>query len=458
METESVQTELLYHVVDAAHLRNIGEQSVSNHVQAILELVKNAYDGDAEHCTVTFHGTRFFDHPLKVEKITIEDDGVGMTYDDLTSSWLRVGTSNKRRNTQSPMYGRRMSGEKGMGHYSTQRLGEKLTVVSNPLMFQARNSSKYQDKTLILDMDWLKYEPGKEFEKIGNVLRPIDLDDPDKHGIKLVITELKDEWTYEDIEKVRLNLGNLMLPPELRTGKKEEFTPELKTEGFELQSTKVESNLMKMAPWKFTSKLRGSTASFEISKIGKDFERIEVKRGKIPIGDAACGDADFTLFYYYGRVQQWAKGVLKPRILGDLLKENCGIKIYMDGVRIMPYGERGNDWVELEKRKIRRYGGKVRNETVVGFVRLSHKNNGNIIETTSRQALVENDAFNALKNEFVLGIIEELETCRSEHEVEKKEITKKLHPKEIAENEIEQLSSFMDGWNISKEQKQIASS
>jgi len=455
-KTESVQTELLNHVVDASHLRNIGEQSVSNHVQAILELVKNAYDGDAEHCTVTFHGTRFFNHPLKIEKITIEDDGIGMTYEDLKSQWLRVGTSNKRSNTQSHLYGRRVSGEKGMGHYSTQRLGEKLTVVSNPLMFQGRISSKHQDKTLVLDRDWLKYEPGEEFEKIGNVLRTVNREVPDKHGIKLVITELKDEWTYEDIEKVRFNLGNLMIPPELRTGKKEEFTPELKTEGFELQNTKIESNLLKIAPWKVSAQLRGNTASYVISKIGKNYERIDVKRDKIAIGNAACGDADFVLFYYYDRVQKWAKGVLKPRILGDLLKENCGIKIYMDGVRIMPYGERGNDWVELEKRKVRRYGGRVRNETLVGLIKLSHKTNRNIIETTSRQALVENDAFNALKEEFVLGIIEELETCRAEHTAEKKETEKELHPKEIAQNEIEQLSSFMEGWNISKEQKQIA--
>jgi len=124
----------------------------------------------------------------------------------------------------------------------------------------------------------------------------------------------------------------------------------------------------------------------------------------------------------------------------------------------MPYGESGNDWVQLEKRKVRRYGGRVRNETVVGFVRLSHKSNRNIIETTSRQALFENDAYNTLKDEFVLGIIEELEACHAEYQTEKKLTEKKLYPKEIAQNEIEQLTSFMEGWNISKEQKQIAAS
>lgn len=451
-----METELLYHSIDAGHLRNIGEQSVSNHVQAILELAKNAYDADADHCTVTFQGTRYFNHPLKIEKITVEDDGIGMTYEDLRSRWLRVGTDYKKRNIESPLLGRRVSGDKGMGHYSAQRLGDKVMLESNPLMYQGREPSKHQDKTLLLSMDWLKYESGKEFNEIGNKLEILDREDSTKHGIKLEITELKDEWTYEDIEKVRLNLGSLMLPPELRTGKREEFTPVLKTVGFDLENTQVESNLFTFAPWKISAHLRDKFATYTISKIGKKGQHIDVKQGRIPMGEAKCGDADFILYYYYGRVQEWAKGVLKPRILGDLLKENCGIKIYMDGIRIMPYGERGNDWVELEKRKVRRYGGRVRNETVVGFVRLSHKNNREIKETASRQALAENEAFNTLKNIFVLETIQELESFRKEYEEQNKEMKKKIHPTEIAQNEIEQLTDYMEVWNISKEQKQLA--
>lgn len=37
-----MSSEYLYHSVDAAHIRNIGEESVSNKIQAVIELVKNA--------------------------------------------------------------------------------------------------------------------------------------------------------------------------------------------------------------------------------------------------------------------------------------------------------------------------------------------------------------------------------------------------------------------------------
>ena len=453
-----MESEILYHSIDAAHLKNIGEHSVSNHIQAILELVKNAYDADSEHCTVTFHGTRFFNSPLKIEKITIEDDGIGMTYDDLKSKWLRLGTDYKKRATQSPLYDRRVSGEKGMGHYSAQRLGEKIKVVSNSFMYKGRPRSEHENETLALSMDWLKYESGKEFNEIGNVLEFQNREDENKHGARLEITELKDKWTYNDIEKVRLNLGNLMLPPELRVGKKEEFLPELKTVGFELENSIVESNLLKLAPWKIESRLRDSKAYYTITKPGKkiDGERIVLKKDSIPMGEAKCGKADFILCWFYDRPQKWARGVMKPRILGDLVKQNCGIKIYMDGVRIMPYGERGNDWVELEKRKVRRYGGKLRNETVVGFVKLSHENNKNIKETTSRQALVENNAFITLKNRFVLETIEELETFRESYDIDEKEREKKIHVTEKTQNEIEHLTNYMEDLAIPESKKKIA--
>ena len=45
------------HVFDAKMATNIGEDSVSNVVQAVLELAKNSYDADAQNVIVKFDGT-----------------------------------------------------------------------------------------------------------------------------------------------------------------------------------------------------------------------------------------------------------------------------------------------------------------------------------------------------------------------------------------------------------------
>ena len=45
----------LHHSIDAKHARNLGEQSVSSSVQAIIEIVKNSFDADATSCKVHFY-------------------------------------------------------------------------------------------------------------------------------------------------------------------------------------------------------------------------------------------------------------------------------------------------------------------------------------------------------------------------------------------------------------------
>jgi len=59
----------------------LGRESISNSITAIIELVKNAYDADAETVKIRFHGIK--EKGMKVENendslIIIEDDGNGM--------------------------------------------------------------------------------------------------------------------------------------------------------------------------------------------------------------------------------------------------------------------------------------------------------------------------------------------------------------------------------------------
>ena len=61
-------------------------------IQAVLELVKNAYDGDALKYTVTFYGKRLSDENIEITKIEIQDFGIGMTKKDIKSKLMKVGT------------------------------------------------------------------------------------------------------------------------------------------------------------------------------------------------------------------------------------------------------------------------------------------------------------------------------------------------------------------------------
>jgi hypothetical protein len=77
-------------------------------VIALIELIKNAYDADADSVTV-----RFVD-PLRPSEgeIVISDDGVGMSAEVLQAAWMEPASPWKKERPRSSK-GRRVTGEKG---------------------------------------------------------------------------------------------------------------------------------------------------------------------------------------------------------------------------------------------------------------------------------------------------------------------------------------------------------
>src|SRR5438445_10675132 len=70
----------------------LGEHLISDVVQALVELVKNAYDADATYAKITVQtdeapplGSRY---PSASGYILIEDDGHGMNRDSIIEGWL----------------------------------------------------------------------------------------------------------------------------------------------------------------------------------------------------------------------------------------------------------------------------------------------------------------------------------------------------------------------------------
>lgn len=452
-------SEEIYHSVDAGHIRNIGEQSVSNKIQAILELVKNAYDADSTDCIITFHGSKDDANQIHIQSITIEDHGIGMTKHDIKNKFMKVGTGNKIDELFSPKLKRRVSGEKGMGHYSVQRLGDKIDIITTSEPYENRNVSKEDNNTTYhLELNWNEYTPGKSFEKIANKLYKEKRKD---FGTYIRISELHDSWTVEgddnDLDILAKNLGNIMLPKELQNGKKEKFEPRITTKGFDIDLPETRGTLLDYAPYKIQGHLRKKHIIFTIFKHKKKkMEMNKIKDGGISAENAQCGDADITLYWFPGTVYEWAKGAMKPRLLQDQLDEKHGIKIYNDKIRVMPYGEKENDWLGLGARRAGpAAGGLSRNVHYIGFLRLSRANNPEIIETTTRQALRENTAFESLKKHFVMPVIIELEDKAREIKKKEKELERKTQPTNIAQLEIERvITKINELKNISKTDKQ----
>lgn len=451
-----VETLVLHHAVDARHAKNLGEQSVSSNVQAVIELLKNSYDADALECTIHFYAEPQESGELvRLEKIVVEDNGIGMTVEDVQNKWMRVATPDKIENRTSPILGRVLAGDKGMGRFASQRLGNMIKIVSNPENYKGRKKSDYPLNTLELTIDWTKYAAGEDFEAIPNELKILDTVEKN-HGFRIEITNLNGSWNLEDVDKVMINAGTLISPQILKKLREDNsFGVKVVCHNFTPIRDEVESVIEKYAPLEIRSQISGNKVNYQIysreptndetRKPANDISQRAFGRGSFTLPEPnLCGDAKINLLVFGERPNSWApKAVLKLHDLELQLEENCGIKIFNDGVRVMPYGNKGNDWLELDKRWLHRAAGKVRNRNVIGAVFLTRDKNDDIIETTTREGLVKNDAFLYLKERLVIAVLNEIEKYRTEKKKLADQAKKKIKTSALAVSEIKQLRDFV---------------
>jgi hypothetical protein len=116
-------------------------------------------------------------------------------------------------------------------------------------------------------------------------------------------------------------------------------------------------------------------------------------------------------FYVYDRDRIVLSRIGDSQLVQSFLDEHGGIRIYRDGIRVYNYGEPGDDWLGLDLRRVNRPTRSISRNIVVGAVDLSLELSSALMEKTSREGFVENDAYRHLR-QIVLGALAVLETER----------------------------------------------
>ena len=385
--------------------RLLGRESVSSDTAALFELVKNGYDADASKVTVVFEN--LISNHGKDATITIEDSGDGMTYDDIVNKWMVVGTYSKDRETTTKG-GRVVVGNKGVGRFATEKLAERVTVISWP---------KETNEEIKLEIDWTKFED--EGTQFTDVEIPIETkpnrSNRDRHGLRIILKNLREQWNEKKIQRLRTDVGSIVMPPELQTSGGG-FAVEIRASDFgQKASPRVESLIFKKAPYEITAILpdKESRTTVQIKREGKTREGkiVECKGKEFPSGGKwrPFGGCEVQIYVYPHPTRQdpWAEsyGLMKLSYVAKILRQNCGLKIYRDGFWVRPYGGPENDWVGLEAARVQS-NLRVGNSQIIGFVKISKEKNKEIIDTTSRERLEENDAFHSLKH-FIKCVCDE---------------------------------------------------
>lgn len=221
-------------------IMQLGEQLIEDELVALLELIKNAYDADANNVDVVIDTDTVT--PYGTGRIEIKDDGNGMIPSIVRNSFLRLSTSFKEEEKSSIYYHRRVLGKKGIGRLSFQRLGNYITVetVPNIERFEGTDLLKEEDVEFIkeyskinIDIDWSEFPIDMDFSDIMATVK-YEKDVVASYGTKIVIQGIKNlnfwDMDKKKEEKLKNELLNMMDPfqKNLNLKKSERFNVLLK--------------------------------------------------------------------------------------------------------------------------------------------------------------------------------------------------------------------------------------
>ena len=177
--------------VDTHLFRELGELLVGRDSTALIELIKNSYDADATEVIV--HGENLDDQQRG--RIVILDNGTGMTRDRFVSGFLRVASRLKDQGTRrSTVFGRRYTGVKGIGRLAAHKLARRLEVSS---VCRGEDGLE-QAEELTAVLDWDEIEAYETLDKMPDdvvSLHKNRVGADTSPGTVLTLSNLRRPWT-----------------------------------------------------------------------------------------------------------------------------------------------------------------------------------------------------------------------------------------------------------------------
>ena len=401
-------------------LTMLGDQLIKNEKIALVELIKNAYDADASRVEVLFEDFNEDMSHKEDSRIVVRDNGTGMTPETVRTQWMNPAAPQKYLDKQqgkakTPGKKRVIQGEKGIGRFAVLKLGRVITVTTRPdrAAFEtvlAYDFSRFDDdfvsendkqKEIFLDqikIDCFQSHP----EKLPGA----------KHGTVIEIKNLKGIWNNRIIGQLCRDVSNLTDPVSRITHSKA-------TDRFEVaifcngESRSVEADRMETLKSLIEDKpvlnIRGRFQSKENSflfKTDADNKKIGLEDAKIKglwiwrqrFGKAGvrtpaeqkyrCGNFAFQFYIF-----DFSRGIDGRHALNqvekNLLKAHR-IYLYRDGMRVYPYGDPDDDWLNIDvTRGTGRAGDFFSNDQIIGWIDITQEGNPELRDKTNREGLIE---------------------------------------------------------------------
>jgi len=414
-------------------LQLLGDQLIGSSKLAVFELVKNAYDADADDVEITLG-----DLGTATPWIRVDDNGQGMSLETIRDVWLVPGDDHREKDRgqdrRSPKYNRLPLGEKGVGRFAVHKLGGRVRMTT-----RAAGSRECH-----VSIDWSELMSNRFLEdaSVTVVEREAKVFTGDKTGTRIRIDDLSQRtWTRAEVRDLYRQVTSISSP---FASKSDDFSIEFTVPGYQSWISELPdaSDLLQRAPWRFKFEFDGTALTYTYDFRGVPGIPVEKRKVKVtePLQivaerepddlDAATGPKpkrsvslvaneeiihgigkiEGTL-YVYDRDREIMSRYTQSRLIERFLDQNGGIRVYRDDIRIYNYGEPGDDWLGLDLRRVNSPSRSLSRNIVIGLIDLDLDASSGLKEKTNREGFVDNGPYSRLR-QVVLGAISVFETER----------------------------------------------
>ncbi|WP_300491847.1 ATP-binding protein [Flavobacterium sp.] len=425
-----------------AHILTLlGEELIKDPVMAIYELIKNSYDADAKKVEVHFNNIQ----DPKQANIIVKDSGTGIKEEVLRDVWLEPGTAyrkpydtfGKRIIIRSPIFKRVPMGEKGVGRFAVHKLGNKIKLISRPSELILDNNgdvleNKLLDYEVEIEIDWKIFTQSSYLSEI-NIEYKKNTDKKsfyfqNSSGTYIKISDLKETWNRGMARQLKRHTLAMTSPK----NDPQKFLIDLNFYNNWLDRFPEIDELLLQAPYKLTAILdKDYNLQFDYTFKLANNPTIGSREIKADIGVNIMGSLRPVLRAYYEekgfediKIEELLKEKEKdplpfggliielysydldspslkdvtytPDVLKKAIKDQHGIRVFKDDLRVYDYGEPDNDWLGLDLKRVNNKEWFSNNQNI-GFIYLDSANSGALIEKTNREGFLNNESFDFFK-------------------------------------------------------------
>jgi len=358
----------------------LGGELITNDEVAIFELVKNAFDASASRVDI------YFDDSI----IVVADNGSGMSEEDIQKKWLFVAYSSKRvrQDFRDEITDRRRyAGSKGIGRFSSDRLGKVVVL-------QTRPKADVAGPVHAVRVDWSRFDadllerfetvPVEYAKKTTGFGLPVDVPAV-THGTSITIEQLRKSWTREDILRLKSALSKLINPFGAESDGFRIIVHAPEQKDFDKQS--LVSMTKKGEEVSPNALVNGPVGNFIFSTLQEKTTFIDVKITDDGQIESTLTDRG-TLIYRIREPNEFplltnsgfrakvfflntsAKMTFAKR-MGVPSVQFGSIFLFRNGFRVFPIGEDGDDWFGIDRRKQQGYSRFLGTRELIGRIDVS---------------------------------------------------------------------------------------